>query len=104
VLWYDTNVSDVHAAFIFKLVALNAGSFRPRFLFASGTFRHSTVRPHIYAAFSHTGHFSLKMEAALISETLSYRNSTQRHNPEDLGFEHHHRESLKYQFTMHIYT
>jgi hypothetical protein len=35
-------------------------------------------------------HFTLKMEAALSSETMvSYYNTTWRHNPEDLDLKHH---------------
>jgi hypothetical protein len=34
------------------------------------------------------------MEAAQTFETLlSYRNTTRRHNPEDVDFKHHRRES-----------
>jgi hypothetical protein len=36
------------------------------------------------------------MEAARFSETLvSYRNTTRRHNPEDLGLNLHYPENLK---------
>jgi len=51
---------------------------------------------YVYAVFSHTSHFTLKMEAPRISETsLSYYNTTWSHNTEDLGLKHHRHESLK---------
>jgi hypothetical protein len=40
-------------------------------------------------------HFAVKMEAPCASETLSYHNSTRRHNPQDLDLKHHHREIVK---------
>jgi len=43
------------------------------------------LHAYICAPFPSTIHFTLKMEAARSSETLvSYCNTTQHHNPEDL--------------------
>jgi hypothetical protein len=40
--------------------------------------------------------YTLKLEETRTSETsVSYRNTTRRHNPEDFDLKHHRRESLK---------
>jgi hypothetical protein len=64
VLWWDTDVLEVHTA----------SSFR------------------------------VKMKAASTSKTsVSYYNSTRRHNPEDVYFKHRRRESLKIRIFTEIY-
>jgi hypothetical protein len=54
------------------------------------------IQAHIYAIFSHTGHFTPKVKAAWTSEMLvSYHNTAQHHNPEELDLKCHCHESLK---------
>jgi hypothetical protein len=95
-LWYDTNVSEIHVASIFTLVAMAAGSLPLRFLLASGTCYPSPLRAYIFAVFPHTVHFTLKMEATWTYETfVSYHDTTGRHTPKDLDLNLHCSESLK---------
>jgi hypothetical protein len=64
------------------LVALVAASFPLCFLLASDTCSPSAVWAYIYAVFSHTSHFILKMEAAWTSEMLVAYTVSQPRRPQ----------------------
>jgi hypothetical protein len=72
---------------ILILVALAAGSLPLHFLLASSNCCPSPVWTYICAVSSHTGHFTLKMEAACTSGMfLCYCNTTWCHKEEYVDF------------------
>jgi len=81
---------------LLTLVAMAARSLPSHFLLASVTFCPPPLWAFIYTIFSNPSHFALKMEAAWSSKMLvSYHNSPQHHNPEDLDLNLYYCENRK---------
>jgi len=65
----------------------------------------TSQRSMLYAVYSHTNHFTMKMDAAWTSKAMaSFHKNTLHHNPEKFHLKHHCRENLKTRFYTFIFT